>query len=139
MGTYINLRDSRVYNFTVALDKGYNLTRPHRTSSCVTNLGRQPVYVETGGAFFDEASVAYGTNKGVFTMDVLGPDRLQHQQHQLVRAAGGDVIPKRAQAALACGPDGQVRSEVMVGNSFCIFLFGCCKCNQQQRGNTLGL
>lgn len=106
MGAYINPRDSRVHNFTVALDKGYNFTRPSRTFSCVTSLERQPLYVEAGGAYYDDAKETYGTNKGVFTMDVFGPGR---PQHQLVRAAGGDVIPQRAQAALACGPDGQVR------------------------------
>jgi hypothetical protein len=110
MGTYINLRDSKAHNFTVTLDKGYDKTRPSRTASCVTTLGRQPVYVETGGAYFDDT---YGTNKGVFTMDVLGPGGAQHK---LVRATGGDVVPQRAQAALACGPDGQVRMVLDIGN-----------------------
>jgi hypothetical protein len=64
-----------------------------------------PVYVEAGGSRFIARN---GTgqdeiNPGLFTMDLA----VSSQQHTMLAASGGNAVPARSQAALACTPDGR--------------------------------
>lgn len=96
MGAFINLNRSTVENFTIKPATSYKY--PVALSSCTTSLGGRTVYVETGGV--DQQALP----KGVFVMDTA----YTTEQHNLLAAAGGDAVPGRAQAALACSPDGKL-------------------------------
>jgi hypothetical protein len=104
MGAFINLNSSSVTSFSIKPPSGY--IYPQGLASCMSRLEGRPAYVEVGGTSF-QASKGTGRDvmsKGLFVMDASSAV----QQHPLVAAAGGDVVPQRAQAALACGPDGRL-------------------------------
>jgi len=64
------------------------------------------VYVETGGVVFNAVG-GEGREvlpKGVFAMDPAPTA----EQHTLAAVPGGDAVPARAQAALACSPDSKM-------------------------------
>jgi hypothetical protein len=102
IGSFINLNRSSVTSFTVPPPKGYIF--PAGLSSCMTALQDQPVYIEAGGTRFNGQTGADEMSKGVFVMDAA----VTTKQHTLTAAAGGEAIPSRTHAALACSPNGRL-------------------------------
>jgi hypothetical protein len=101
-GAFINLNASTVANFTIRPPDGYIF--PQGLSSCMSTLQGRSVYVEAGGSSFIGKTGADEMSKGVYVMDAA----VTAKQHTLKAATGGDAIPPRTQAALACGPDGRL-------------------------------
>lgn len=104
MGAFINLNSSSVTSFTIQPGTGY--IYPSGLSSCMTQLGSRPVYVEAGGSRYipEQKPDLDIMSKGLYVMDAAVSSR----QHALLPAAGGEAVPQRTHAAMACSPDGRV-------------------------------
>lgn len=98
-GAYIDVQQSAVQQFNITPPDGYGF--PSWVASCTTALQGRPVYVQAGGKLITDKG-ALQLMAGMITMAVQPGET----EHSMVVAAGGEQLPTRALASMACSPSG---------------------------------
>lgn len=101
-GALIDVAGSRVQSFNITKAKGYQF--PQGFASCMSTVGSTPVYLETGGWYYDDQGTPR-TQPGFVAVPMqLG----KTVQPMLTVAGAADPAGGRVFSALACSPDGAV-------------------------------
>eukprot|EP00883_Tetradesmus_obliquus_P003960 jgi/Sobl393_1/14275/SZX72377.1 len=101
-GAYINVEKGSVSNFTLQPAEGY----PYASgvAACMTTMDNQPMYVEQGGWYNDNATSKTAVQRGFYA----APVQPSSPSVRLVGMSGSTEGPGAAFASMACSSDGQL-------------------------------
>lgn len=106
-GAFVSIDRSTVQNFSIPATQDY--TFPQGYASCLTNLGGTPVYLQTGGLYYDMKGPIQGVRR-VEAGFVAVPLQLGKQVQPMLNVAGAAGAQGTVYSALSCSPDGVVYS-----------------------------